>query len=82
MNGDALYEKHWLLAYEANVKGWLPNGGGTDYVANDVNFKFLKQNNVVFYDSSLAAPAPPAAAPVPLPTLPTPAPLIAFAGYD
>jgi hypothetical protein len=82
MTGDALYEKHWLLAYEANVKGWLPNGGGIDHVANDVNFNFLKQNNVFFYDQSLAAPAPPAAAPVPLPSLPTPASLIAFAGYD
>ena len=81
MTGDALYEKHWLLAYEANVKGWLPNVGGTDHVGNDVNFGFLKQNNVSFYDSSLAAPTPPAVAQVPLPTLPTPAPFI-IVGYE
>jgi hypothetical protein len=82
MTADALYEKHWLLAYEANIKGWLPNGAGTDYVVNDANFGFLKQNNVFFYDSALAAPAPPAPAQVPLPTLPTAASLVIFVGYD
>jgi len=82
MTGDALYEKYWLLAYEANVKKWLPSRGGTDHVDNDVNFGFLKRNKVSFYDSKLAAPARPKAAKVPLPKLPTAAPLITFAGYD
>ena len=69
MTGSALYDEHWLLAYEANLKGWLPNTGGTDYVTADPNFGFLKANRVYFYDDSLSAPAP--AGPIPLPTLPT-----------
>jgi hypothetical protein len=69
MTSDALYDEHWLLAYEANVKGWLPNVGPADHVAADVNFGFLKANGVYFYDPSLAVPA--AFGPVPLPTLPT-----------
>jgi reverse transcriptase-like protein len=74
MTRAALYGEHWLLAYEANVKGWLPSAGGTDHVAADANFGFLKANGVSFYDTSLAAPppaAPAAIAPVPLPTVPT-----------
>lgn len=34
MSADNLYGEHWLLSYEANVKGWLPSAGGTiGYVA-------------------------------------------------
>ncbi len=69
MTPASLYDEHWLLAYEANVQGWLPSLSGGDYVAADVNFGFLKAHGVHFYDSSLAAP--PAPAPVPLPSLPT-----------
>jgi hypothetical protein len=78
MSADALYDRHWLLAYEANIKGWLPNVGGTDYVGKDVNFGFLKQNGVSFYNTRLAAP--PRVAKVPLPTLPS-APL-RLTGYE
>jgi hypothetical protein len=69
MTADGLYDEHWLLAYEANIKGWLPNVGGVDYVGADPNFSFLRATGVHFYDASLAAPAP--TAPVPTPTLPT-----------
>ena len=83
MTGDALYEKHWLLAYEANVKRWLPSTGRTDHVDGDVNFGFLKRSNVFFYDSRrLAAPARRKTAKVPLPKLPTAPPLITFIGYE
>ena len=76
MTQDALYDEYWLLAYEANIKNWLPSVGGVDHVAADVNFGFLKTNGVYFYDTTLAAPptpaaVPAAAAPVPLPTVPT-----------
>lgn len=81
MTGDALYEKHWLLAYEANVKKWLPSKSGTDHVHKDVNFGFLKLNKVSFYDSRLAAPTRAKTAKTPLPKLPTAVPLITFA-YD
>jgi hypothetical protein len=69
MTADALYDEQWLLAYEANYKGWLPNVGGVDHVAADPNFHFLKSNNVHFYDRTRAAPA--GTAQIPLPTLPT-----------
>ena len=69
MTEEALYDEHWLLAYEANVKGWLPSVGGGDHVTADVNFGFLKKTNVHFYEGGLAS-APPAT-PIPLPVLPT-----------
>lgn len=78
MTGDALYDENWLLAYEANIKGWLPTVGGGDHVAADANFGFLKASGVSFYDRTRAKPAP--AAPVPLPNLPTPQPGAAI-GY-
>jgi hypothetical protein len=78
MTQEALYDEYWLLAYEANIKNWLPGVGGIDHVSADINFRFLKTNGVHFYDTTLAAPpaavpaAPPAAAAqVPLPTVPT-----------
>jgi hypothetical protein len=72
MTQQALYDEHWLLAYEANIKGWLPSASGTDHVMSDPNFSFLKLNGVSFYNPTLAAP--PASAPVPLPKLPTVSP--------
>lgn len=69
MRREGLYDEHWLLAYEANVKGWLPSAAGIDYVAADANFGFLKASHVHFYDDTQAAPLP--GAPVPAPTLPT-----------
>jgi hypothetical protein len=69
MTQEALYDENWLLAYEANIKGWLPSAAGGDHVAADANFGSLKANGVYFYDAGLAAPA--AGAPVPLPALPT-----------
>jgi hypothetical protein len=51
MTGSDLYEKQWLLSYEANKKGWLPTFGGLpDHVASDSNFGFLKTKDVYFYD--------------------------------
>jgi len=69
MTPEGLYDSHWLLSYEANIKGWLPSKGGADHVNSDPNFEFLKRNGVYFYDRKLAMAAP--AAPVTLPTLPT-----------
>jgi hypothetical protein len=56
MNSDGLYDEFWLLAYEANVKGWLPNPSGADFVAADSNFSILKTAGVFFYDASLNLP--------------------------
>jgi hypothetical protein len=48
-----LYGEEWLLAYEANFKGWLKTS--TDYVKADPNFGYLKNNRVPFYDDNAPA---------------------------
>lgn len=52
MTPDDLYDRQWLLSYEANTKGWLPTVGGGDHVAADAAFGFLKAQGVEFYTSS------------------------------
>jgi len=51
MNKNQLYDDHWLLAYEANVKGWL-SGSRLNYLEEDPFYKILKDNNVEFYDTN------------------------------
>jgi hypothetical protein len=53
MHSSHLYEPHWLLAYEAYMKGWLPSKDGSDYLANDPFFSILKNHNVQFYDKTI-----------------------------
>jgi len=48
---DELTENNWLLAYEANIKGWLPNLGGKDFVAASKHFGPMKAAGVSFYDT-------------------------------
>jgi hypothetical protein len=48
-NERELYGDQWLLAYEANIKGWLHNPAG-DYVAADPFFGPLKAARVEFYN--------------------------------
>lgn len=77
MNRDSLYEEHWLLSYEANVKGWLPSQTARDHVSSDPNFQFLKAAGVSFYDAAkVVPPAPGAPAPVPTPPTPPPVPVV------
>jgi hypothetical protein len=52
MTLSELKTSNWLLAYEALVKGWLPSASGTDYVAADDGFKYLKSEGVNFYDTT------------------------------
>lgn len=52
MHEGELVEDHWLLAYEANVNGWLPNLGGKDFVAAHKQFGPMKAAGVSFYDSA------------------------------
>jgi len=49
--------RHWLLAYEAEKKGWLKPSAGSA-VAGDGVFEFLRKQGVEFYDVT-AIPAPP-----------------------
>jgi len=57
MQEAELYDSQWLLAYEGMVKGWLPPVGGTDYIATEESFRFLREKGVSFYQ-----PEPPLAA--------------------
>lgn len=54
MTTEELYDEHWLLAFEVNVKGWLPSAGGGDHVDHDECFSVLKSNMVSFYDNALS----------------------------
>lgn len=57
MTTPDLHGDHWLLAYEANVKGWLPPNGPGGNVEADSCFSFLKNANVSFFDSSITLDA-------------------------
>ncbi len=54
MHEGELVEDQWLLAYEANVKGWLPSVGGKDFVATSKHFGPMKAAGVSFYDTAAA----------------------------
>ena len=54
MTPDSLTDGHWLLAYEADLKRWLPSQTVANHVDGDPLFSVLKQNNVSFYDDSIA----------------------------
>lgn len=56
MHEGELVEGQWLLAHEANVKGWLPNKGGLDFVASDKYFGPMKAAGVSFYDEMAILP--------------------------
>jgi hypothetical protein len=57
-----LYGSQWLLAYEANLKGWLPSKSGKDYVSSELNFQHLKNAGVEFYSTQRARTAVPTGA--------------------
>jgi len=52
MHEGELVESQWLVAYEANIKGWLPNKGGKDFVAAHKYFGSMKAAGVSFYDEA------------------------------
>ncbi len=63
---NGLMGEHWLLAYEASIKGWLQNANGVDIIATRPEFDFLRRQGVSFYDAAQAVPAAPGGpAPVP-----------------
>ena len=62
MTADGLSGEHWLLSYEANVKGWLPTRGSGDHVEQDSAFGYLKRLGVSFYDPQRTVPGIPASA--------------------
>ena len=40
------------MAYEALLRGWAAAPSGTDYIASDPVFDFLRQSDVHFYDTT------------------------------
>ncbi|WP_226645838.1 RNA-directed DNA polymerase [Microbulbifer variabilis] len=50
MVAEELKGPFWMLAYEALFKGWLPSAGTKNYLDTQKEFKFLKDNNVTFYN--------------------------------
>ncbi len=53
MKSDELYSQAWLLAYEAETKGWLPIANPNQgYVSSDPFFGILKNAAIEFYDFS------------------------------
>jgi hypothetical protein len=53
MTSSSLKDGHWLLAYEADLKGWLPSLDASNHIDSDRHFKILKQNNISFYDKDI-----------------------------
>ena len=49
---EVLRGPHWLLAYEALLRGWVTTPSGADYIAADPVFEFLRQYDVHFYDTA------------------------------
>jgi hypothetical protein len=49
MNGRGLHSHMWLLAYEADLKGWL-RGAPADFVDKDLHFAVLKSKRISFYN--------------------------------
>lgn len=50
MTKASLWDENWLLAYEADIKGWLPSAEAINHVDNDPWFHELKAKGVEFYD--------------------------------
>jgi hypothetical protein len=50
INSSALYEEHWLLAYEAAEQGWLHSQ--FDYIGDDEFFNILRNHDVRFFSGS------------------------------
>ena len=51
---DGLRDRYWLLSYEANFKGWLPELEA-GFVENDKFFADVKAKGVYFYEEKIAA---------------------------
>lgn len=50
MEEEELQGRHWLLAYEARVRHWLPSRDGTDYIRRHDGFRLLRRHRIRFYN--------------------------------
>jgi hypothetical protein len=69
MRGSSLSGPEWLLAYEADIKGWLPSAEKPNHVDSNPGFSLLKQANVSFYDADSNPRSLVSAVQVPGPTI-------------
>jgi hypothetical protein len=53
MTRDSLRNGHWLLAYEANLKNWLPSADARNHIESSEPFRVLAKHNVSFYDEEV-----------------------------
>lgn len=56
MTTGSLRDSNWLLAYEADLKGWLPSSFYPSHVDGDRWFRVLKQKGISFYDPKRELP--------------------------
>ena len=52
MTEDELVGNHWLLSYEARLKGWLPSRNTANHVLLNPFFADLFNGGVSFYDTN------------------------------
>lgn len=64
LTADQLVGEHWLLAYEAAMHGWLKPPAG-DHIGAVATFRFLRSENVRFYNSRAGIVRKPRRAPSP-----------------
>jgi hypothetical protein len=55
MTPEGLRGEHWLLAYEARLKKWLPPVGAKDYIKTAPGFDTLAAASIPFYDANKSA---------------------------
>jgi hypothetical protein len=53
MTATSLTDGNWLIAYEADLKRWLPSIDENNHVEADEYFRQLKQNDISFYDDGV-----------------------------
>ncbi len=56
MHEEELKDEQWILLYEANIKGWVSNKNGIDFVADNKFFGPMKSAGVSFYDTTATFP--------------------------
>jgi hypothetical protein len=55
MTPNNLYGPMWLLAYEADLKGWL-TPADANFARRDPNFGLMQSAKVSFFNEAVAAP--------------------------
>lgn len=56
MTTNSLEDENWLLAYEADLKGWIPGSTQPSHVDAHPWFRVLKDRGISFYDKSRTVP--------------------------